>query len=94
MDNVKAIAEEVVTTTKVCKCCGKELPLTEFRKNPSGEGYGNTCRKCIGDKVSKTKIESSAKDERLINFTSRELIIELRNRGYKGKLTFTKEIIL
>ncbi len=33
--------------TKVCKCCGKELPLTEYYKNSATkDGHDNKCKKC------------------------------------------------
>ena len=31
--------------TKICKKCGKELPITEFGNNPmSKDGHINTCK--------------------------------------------------
>ena len=34
--------------TKVCKVCGKELPIEMFRKNiKSKDGYTDTCIDCI-----------------------------------------------
>ena len=30
--------------TKVCKCCGKELPLNNFFKNVFG--YTSVCKEC------------------------------------------------
>ena len=33
--------------TKICKKCGKELPIEEFAKNPgSKDGHINTCKRC------------------------------------------------
>ena len=33
--------------TKICKKCGKELPITEFGNNPmSKDGHINTCKRC------------------------------------------------
>lgn len=63
--------------TKKCKVCGKELPLTHFNK--TGKGYRHTCNQCL-------KRESGATDK-FKDFTSRELIDELRARGYEGSLT-------
>ena len=38
--------------TKVCKVCGKELPIEMFRKNTkSKDGYTDTCIDCINVKI-------------------------------------------
>lgn len=38
--------------TKVCKVCGKELPIDMFRKNiKSKDGYTDTCIDCINVKI-------------------------------------------
>ena len=38
--------------TKVCKVCGKELPIEMFRKNnKSKDGYTDTCIDCINVKI-------------------------------------------
>lgn len=34
--------------TKVCKCCGKELPISSFSKN--GKGILGVCRDCMHKK--------------------------------------------
>ena len=36
--------EKPTPTTKVCKVCGRELPLEQFGKNKNG--YINTCKEC------------------------------------------------
>lgn len=38
--------------TKVCKVCGKELPIEMFRRNnKSKDGYTDTCFDCINVKI-------------------------------------------
>lgn len=68
---------EFTAETKKCKNCGKELPLTHFCKR--GTGYHNICNDCL-------KRESSATDK-FKDFSSHELIDELKARGYEGQLT-------
>lgn len=34
--------------TKTCKSCGRELPLTDYRRVKGG-GYGNTCKECCSE---------------------------------------------
>ena len=63
--------------TKKCGICGKELPLSHFRRR--GLGYSHVCNDCV-------KRESGATDK-FKDFTSRELIDELKARGYEGQLT-------
>ena len=80
LNNEILAVKEVVTQKKTCKCCGKELPITMF--NRKGPGYRNICMSCERDKIG---ISDKFKD-----FTSRELIEELRSRGYKGILKYVK----
>ncbi len=75
------VKPEYTGQTKKCKCCGKELPLTHFKKR--GTGYRNICMKC-------EKREAGATDK-FKEFTSRELIDELKARGYEG--TITKKVV-
>ena len=70
-----AIAE-VVTETKVCKCCGKEKPLSEFHKK--GNGYRSICKLC--------QAGESGASEKFKAFSSRELWEELKRRGYIGPI--------
>ena len=63
--------------TKVCIKCGKSLPLSNFDKK--GSGYRHTCKQCL-------KLENGYSDK-FKDFTSRELIDELKLRGYEGQLT-------
>lgn len=65
---------EVTAEKKKCKCCGKELPLTAFYKR--SRGYRNICISCLRN--------SNGITERFKDFTDRDLMEELRSRGYKG----------
>lgn len=83
--------------TKKCKVCGQELPLSEFKKSPFAINGIATCNKCISDKIKKTKLLKEAAgstNSELAKFTPRELIEELKSRGYKGKLYVTRTIEL
>lgn len=42
--------------TKVCKVCGQELPLSEFRKLPFSTNCIATCKKCVSEKIERTKL--------------------------------------
>lgn len=46
--------------TKVCKVCGKELPITEFRKTPICPNGVNTCNKCSARKRAENKERNEA----------------------------------
>lgn len=86
--------------TKVCSCCGRELPIENFKNNGYGKVRG-ICSECMGKKISeghknKKNIRNledeiqKSRNARLEDFTPRELIGELKRRGYEGKLTYTK----
>ena len=39
--------ENEVIKTKVCSRCGRELPLSDFSKNPTcRDGHAGVCKKC------------------------------------------------
>lgn len=85
--------------TKKCKCCGRELPVSEFGRSPLG--VYNTCKECVrknqmGARADKKKARQMEKDVeearllRLSDFSPRELMAELKRRGYKGKITYVE----
>lgn len=61
--------------TRKCSRCGRRLPYEMFR--PFGNhGYKTICKEC--------ERETSKVSEKFKDFTSRELIEELKHRGYEG----------
>lgn len=92
--------------TKVCKGCGRELPLDEFVMitTRGGEkvrnGYCKDCmtQKRLATRANNAKVKEAQLDQkvedarklRLSDFSPRELMEELARRGYKGKLTFVE----
>lgn len=92
--------------TKVCKCCGRELPLYCFKATRWGTRAG-VCIECANQKARDNKIrkqqeeemakarEDAKKSERqkmLEQYTPRELMERLRDLGYKGELTYIMKI--
>ena len=84
IDNVNIVT---ATPLRICRCCGKELPITEFNHYRNNT-YRWICKSCQESNISK--------NDKFKDVTSRELILELRARGYKGKLTkiITKDIVI
>lgn len=91
---------------KTCRRCGRTLPIEQFYADKnSPDGHKIYCRECSAEMV---KESAARRKERnapqtmgggdvngpLSTFKPRELIEELRRRGYKGKLTYTHEITL
>jgi len=85
--------------TQVCKCCGRELPVSQFGRG--GYGLRKTCKECVSQKRSegrKKRDETAdlrrqveeARQLRLRDFQPRELMIRLRELGYEGVLTYTQ----
>lgn len=78
--------------TKVCKMCGRELPVSEFNKHSkTKDGLQIYCKECATKYViaSRQKKHSKlflqyAKDE--------ELVAELRNRGFVVKASKSVEL--
>ncbi len=83
---------------KKCNECGKLLTFDHFRLTPlSADGHANICKECAKQKRRKKRDEfvptpTGGGNPDLAKFTPRELIEELRSRGYSGKLTITREI--
>ena len=91
-------------TTKKCKVCGSVLPVSEFGTHwKSKDGYRNVCKACEGSHgksmassvvstVVKRSIEGGIAS--LKGICAKDLIEELRFRGYKGKLIYTREVVV
>lgn len=91
--------------TKICKTCGRELPVENFHKGRANgvEFVMSICHECwherqiAGRRKAKEKRASNqidlvedAKRKRLSEFTPRELMLELKRRGYEGELAFVE----
>lgn len=46
--------------TKICKCCGRELPLSEFNFM-YGKNHTNTCKECVNEKQRDSRKKSNYK---------------------------------
>lgn len=101
--------------TKVCRKCGRELPITEFaRKSTAKDGLQSYCKQCNNKastesyrkireianthNVANERIEFEGKykiytNKDLAKFTPRELMLELKARGYEGELIYIERII-
>lgn len=92
--------------TKICKCCGKELPISEFGIMFNGVVH-SICKSCMKVKQSEghkkrselnkqKKVDEleAVKKARLSEFTPRELMEELARRGYEGKVTYTETHVI
>lgn len=94
--------------TKVCRDCGRELPIERFKRNKFGQPV-SVCIDCDTRKRRENKakkgmeaalaIEKRLKAQKeeevktaLSAFTPRQLMEELARRGYKGELTYVQKI--
>lgn len=85
--------------TRVCECCGRELPVTDFIARHFGAS--KICKQCNAARIHEAKEKKKAnanleadllkaRSLRLSEFTPRELMEELKRRGYEGKLTYVE----
>ena len=92
--------------TKICKTCGRELSVENFKKTRWGDRV-NVCTECAVKKMRENKSRKEAEmvqekirvrretEERrsvLESYTARELMEELARRGYRGELTYVHKI--
>ena len=91
--------------TKVCKRCGRELPLHEFgRHTRTADGLQTYCRECCAASVKRARKKKADKKvlevmhvkdaNPLVVFTNQELLDEIKRRGYTGYLKHVEEISL
>lgn len=85
--------------TRVCECCGRELPVDSFIRRKYG--MSKICKSCNAQKILDAKRKKketadlvekleNAKAMRLQDFTPRELMTELARRGYRGNISYTE----
>ena len=82
---------------KMCVKCHTVLPISNFHKSSKAkDGYQSYCKNCNNRLKSKKVKDTSTFQEskKLSEFTNRELIVELRRRGYRGEITYTHKIEL
>ena len=95
--------------TKECKTCHAIKPINEFHKHPQyADGHDSTCGACRSEQRKKRrqkqkneqpanrppKIHPVYSNPELAKFTPRQLIEELKARGYSGELHITQKIKL
>lgn len=73
------------TQTKTCPKCGRTLPIENFYKNKDGKPY-SYCKECVKVLNAARKITPPDSENPLSAYTPRQLMQELKRRGYTGKL--------
>lgn len=79
--------------TKVCTKCGRELPLDNFGKGNNKDGKRSWCKDCMRTAQKAYQVNRRTQpipNPALAEFTSQDLITELRARGYEGTLSYTE----
>ena len=84
--------------TKICKKCGRELPLSSFHKdNGVNGGHKNTCKECQHKREKQNRqmrnriTEAVRQAYPLDSFKTEELVTELKKR--ESKLSLLKQLI-
>ena len=96
VSNTKISFMNTEITTKVCPKCGRELPTSEFNKaSRSKDGLQCWCRACQHEaQKSVPRIKDVRDGNPLSAYTPRQLMAELKRRGYDGELFYVQKIKL
>lgn len=91
---------------KKCTMCGRVLTLDHFKSVGFAEdGYASHCKDCA-KKKRREKLENKTEEGAIVRdvkgggnpelarFSNREIIEEIRYRGYKGTLQIVREIVI
>ena len=73
------------TQTKTCSRCGRTLPIENFYKRSNGQIF-TYCKECVKVINSARRITPPDSENPLSAYTPRQLMQELKRRGYTGKL--------
>ena len=78
---------ENASYTKTCPKCGRTLPIESFYKRGNGMIY-SYCKECTRtyNKERSMRITPPDSENPLSEYTPRQLMQELKRRGYTGKL--------
>lgn len=84
--------ENMTNQTKTCTKCGRTMTLSNFYQRGNGKYY-SYCKDCAKEMCKKSRLRidiskpiADAVENPLRKFTPRELMCELKRRGYTGKL--------
>lgn len=102
MEQQETTMEQLSTEKrKICRKCGRELPISYFHKNSvSKDGLQSVCKECrknidaARSGKGNKKLSKVYANPDLARFTPRQLIDELKQRGYRGTLTIQQQIVL
>ena len=84
--------------TKICKRCGRELPVHEFGRHArTADGLQVFCRQCSKEAMMRTRKKKVEKAQEKVKsglsaFDTDDIINELRRRGLSGYLKQVIEI--
>lgn len=90
------------TITKYCPKCGRNLPVDCFhKKNSSVDGLQNECKDCKREANQKSyqkkkgnqKLIKVYSNPELAKFKPRELLADLKSRGYKWDKMYVEATI-
>lgn len=90
----KKMETQDTITTKVCRTCGRELPVSEFgHHHLTKDGYNPDCRECRSKRMKDRKAVITQEFENSIaQLEDQALVDELRERGYEVTCKKTIEL--